>query len=46
LAAALQARGHPVNVSPQTSGLSIINVTPDALIGGADLRRDGTVGGR
>jgi gamma-glutamyltranspeptidase/glutathione hydrolase len=46
LAAALEARGHPVNVNTQTSGLSIINVTPDALIGGADLRRDGTVGGR
>jgi hypothetical protein len=27
-------------------GPSIINVTPDALIGGADLRRDGTVCGR
>ena len=44
---ALEARGHNVSVSSSlTSGLSVIQVTPDALIGGADLRRDGTVGGR
>jgi gamma-glutamyltranspeptidase/glutathione hydrolase len=47
LRAALQARGHPVSGNGTlTSGLSIIQVTPDELIGGADLRRDGTVGGR
>jgi gamma-glutamyltranspeptidase/glutathione hydrolase len=66
LAAALEARGHPVGVIAQESGLSIIQVV-DAksnkskksgkskkskkggktlLIGGADLRRDGTVSGR
>ena len=43
---ALEARGHNVNVRSLTSGLSVIHVTPDALFGGADLRRDGTVGGR
>ena len=47
LAAALQARGHPVSiVKTLVSGLSIIQVTPDGFIGGAVHRRDGTVGGR
>jgi gamma-glutamyltranspeptidase/glutathione hydrolase len=47
LRAALGARGHPVSGNGTlTSGLSIIAVTPDSLLGGADLRRDGTVGGR
>ena len=46
LAAALAARGHPVSINSQESGLSVIKVTPDGLLGGADLRRDGTVGGR
>ena len=47
LRSALVARGHPVSGNGTlTSGLSIIAVTPDALFGGADLRRDGTVGGR
>jgi gamma-glutamyltranspeptidase/glutathione hydrolase len=46
LEAALQARGHSVNVRSLTSGLGVIHVTPDELLGGADLRRDGTVGGR
>ena len=46
LEAALEARGHTVNVRSLTSGLGVIHVTSDALIGGADLRRDGTVGGR
>jgi len=34
-----------VGVIAQTSGLSLILVTEDALVGGADKRRDGTVGG-
>ena len=46
LAAALEARGHPVSVRALTSGLSVIQVTDEGLVGGADLRRDGTVGGR
>jgi gamma-glutamyltranspeptidase/glutathione hydrolase len=46
LEAALEARGHNVNVRSLTSGLGVIHVTPDELLGGADLRRDGTVGGR
>jgi gamma-glutamyltranspeptidase/glutathione hydrolase len=41
LEAALEARGHTVTVISQESGLSVVQVTPDGLIGGADLRRDG-----
>ena len=37
--------GHSVNVRDLTSGLSLILVTEDGLVGGADQRRDGTVGG-
>ncbi len=46
LAAALEARGHPVSIGALTSGLSVIQVTDDGFVGGADHRRDGTVGGR
>lgn len=51
LADALRDREHSVNIRTQTSGLSIIQVLQPAengalLIGGADKRRDGTVGGR
>jgi len=54
LAEALTARGHIVNKNTQTSGLSVIQVLEQAgkkhrkttLVGGADQRRDGTVGGR
>ncbi|MBT8408209.1 MAG: gamma-glutamyltransferase, partial [Alphaproteobacteria bacterium] len=51
LFAALEARGHPVNIREQTSGLSIIRVDRGSdggitLVGGADQRRDGTVGGK
>ena len=46
LAAALEARGHPVGVGTLTSGLSVIQVTADGFVGGADHRRDGAVGGR
>jgi gamma-glutamyltranspeptidase/glutathione hydrolase len=35
-----------VNIRALTSGLSIIHVDGDQLVGGGDLRRDGTVGGR
>jgi gamma-glutamyltranspeptidase/glutathione hydrolase len=43
---ALEARGHPVSVGVLTSGLSVIQATDAGLVGGADQRRDGTVGGR
>ncbi|MGB5254623.1 MAG: hypothetical protein WBN68_18095, partial [Sedimenticolaceae bacterium] len=43
----LKARDHPVIVRDVLeSGLSIIHVDGDDLIGGADKRRDGTVSGR
>lgn len=45
-AGALEALGHNVNIRALTSGLSVIQVTDDGFIGGADQRRDGTVGGR
>jgi gamma-glutamyltranspeptidase/glutathione hydrolase len=46
LRAALEARGHPVMVTEQASGLSVIQVTSEGLVGGADYRRDGSIGGR
>jgi gamma-glutamyltranspeptidase/glutathione hydrolase len=51
LEAALESRAHNVNIRTLTSGLSIIQVVENEngktiLIGGADQRRDGTVGGR
>ena len=46
LRAALEARGYNVNVTEQTSGLSIIEPIDDGYLGGADRRRDGTAGGR
>jgi len=46
LQAGLEALGHPVSVRAMTSGLSVIQVTEDGFLGGADKRRDGTVGGR
>ena len=44
LAPQLRAMGHPVSIGGITSGLSTIQVTPKGLIGGADPRREGTVG--
>jgi len=50
LAKALADRGHDVGIVDQVSGLSIIQVIEvngeKRYIGGADARRDGTVGGR
>ncbi len=46
LAAALEARDHPVSIGTLTSGLSVIQVTDDGFVGGADQRRDGSIGGR
>jgi gamma-glutamyltranspeptidase len=52
LATALKALGHSggattdVGIIEQSSGLSIIAVKRHRLVGGADMRRDGTVAGR
>jgi gamma-glutamyltranspeptidase/glutathione hydrolase len=41
LAPALQAMGHETKVTAMTSGLAVIAVTPEGLLGGADSRREG-----
>ena len=46
LKAALEARGHETHVRELTSGLHTILVSGGKLYGGADPRREGTVGGR
>jgi gamma-glutamyltranspeptidase/glutathione hydrolase len=42
LAAELEAKGHKIHVKAMQSGVSAILLQPSGLIGGADLRRDGT----
>lgn len=42
----LEARGHQVQVRALNSGLHVIEVTKDTLVGGADPRREGLVLGR
>jgi gamma-glutamyltranspeptidase/glutathione hydrolase len=46
LKAKLEDRGHPVSIRSLTSGLSMILIEDGLLIGGADQRRDGSIGGR
>ncbi len=41
----LRRQGHRVNITPLTSGLHAIMVTPDGLAGGADPRREGVAAG-
>lgn len=46
LAPALTALGYTVKAGEMTSGLHMIAVTPDGLLGGADPRREGVALGR
>ena len=45
LAPQLQAMGHEVKLTDMTSGVAIIGVTPEGLVGGADSRREGVAVG-
>ncbi len=45
LAPQLQAMGHEVKLTGMTSGLAVIAVTPEGLVGGADSRREGVAVG-
>jgi gamma-glutamyltranspeptidase/glutathione hydrolase len=45
LAPPLQAMGHEVKLTAMTSGLAVIAVTPEGLVGGADSRREGVAVG-
>ncbi len=42
LAAALQALGHETGEAEMSSGLAIVQIGPDGLLGAADPRREGT----
>ena len=43
---ALEALGHTVRVGEFASGIHVIRVTKDGLVGGADPRREGVVLGK
>ncbi|MGV0719017.1 gamma-glutamyltransferase family protein [Mycolicibacterium sp. XJ662] len=45
LVTGLRALGHQVDLAPQNSGLSVVTVDGDGLVGGADPRREGVVMG-
>ncbi len=45
LAPQLQAMGHEVKLTAMTSGVAVIAVTPEGLLGGADSRREGVAVG-
>jgi gamma-glutamyltranspeptidase/glutathione hydrolase len=45
LAPQLQAMGHEVKLTGMTSGVAVIAVTPEGLVGGADSRREGVAVG-
>ena len=45
LAAGLEEMGHEVNITNLNSGLHVIKITDEGLIGAADKRREGTVMG-
>ncbi|MEX2647927.1 MAG: gamma-glutamyltransferase [Alphaproteobacteria bacterium] len=46
LAEPLAALGHEIGLKPMASGLNVILVTPDGLLGGADPRREGVAMGQ
>jgi gamma-glutamyltranspeptidase/glutathione hydrolase len=43
---ALEAMGHQVRVGEFASGIHVIRITKDGLVGGADPRREGVVLGK
>ncbi|WP_289132573.1 gamma-glutamyltransferase [uncultured Spongiibacter sp.] len=43
--ARMRGRGHPVTLRDQTSGLHVIHITEQGLLGGADPRREGSIAG-
>lgn len=45
LQSALESRGHKIKVKAMTSGLNVITITKDGLMGGTDPRREGIVMG-